>query len=156
MSNASLRLTYTPDDQYFGEVIAVVVSGAFSGRGRGWFDKDQIKTTFLAALRVSPIPAAPAPKIESGYANKEQRDILDLCFLRIEIVPYDGRGTPLVKVDLMTEPRDTQLAVERGNLQKVEARFLTEYAALDRFAVEFGEVLDGMRQEVNLIGEALV
>jgi hypothetical protein len=33
---------------------------------------------------------------------------------------------------------------------------LTEYAALDRFAVEFEEVLDGVRQEACLIGEALV
>jgi hypothetical protein len=104
MSNASLRLTYSADDVYYGEVTATVVSGAFSGRGRAWFDTNHIKTTFIAALRAFPISTAPAPKIEGGYANRQHRDILEHCFLRIEIVPYDSRRTPMVKADLMSEP----------------------------------------------------
>jgi len=153
MSNALLRLSYALDDETCGELTASVVSGAFSGKGRAWFDREMIKTSFLAALRAFPNISSSSPKIEGGIFNREH--VLEHCFLRIEVVTSDGRGTPVVKIDLMAELGGTSLPPERWIFQKVEARFLTDYASIDRFADDFEKVLDGRLQEAALEGEAI-
>ena len=50
MSAPELRLSYTPDYEWHGQLNAFVRSGAFSGEGSAWFDRARLKETFIAAL----------------------------------------------------------------------------------------------------------
>ncbi len=141
MSGAELRLTWTPDYDWHGTLEGVVKSGAFRGRGCAWFDGIQLKETFIAALRAFPLSASDPPMMGDGD-------------LRIAITPYDVRGTLLIEVYLATQSWTTQPNSTQANRaqQTVTARFLTEYAALDRFASHLEQVLDGNRNEAVLSG----
>ena len=136
MSRAELRLTWTPDYEWHGTLEGVVKSGAFCGRGYAWFDGIQLKGTFIAALRAFPPSASDPPMMGDGD-------------LRVAITPYDVRGTLLVQVYLATQSRTTPA---NDKQQTVTVRFLTEYAALERFASHLEQVLDGNRNEAVRYG----
>jgi len=61
----------------------------------------------------------------------------------------------MLKIDLMVEQGGISLPPERWIFQKVEARFFTDYASIDRFADDFEKVLDGQLEEAVLEGEAI-
>jgi hypothetical protein len=149
MSDALLRLSYSPDDNYCGEVTVTVISGAFAGRSKAWFDRVSIKETFIVALKSFPLSSTEPPTLEGGFWNKEELAKIDQCHLRITVVPYDLRKVPLVRVELATQVWKTADADQQHT---VTARFLTEYAALDRFASDFELVLDGKSKEAILRG----
>lgn len=151
MTKAELRITYSPDDEWLGVLDAVVKSGAFSGRGSAWFDRITLKTDFIAALRAFPLSTANPPIIEGGFWNKE-KPILNQRHLGIAIIPYNTRGSLLVQVDLATE---SNAASGNDQRQSVTARFLTEYAALEPFASQLEQILDGRQDEALLVGETI-
>lgn len=93
--------------------------------------------------------ATDPPMIEGGYWSQANRGSLNQCHLRIAVAPDDGRGTLLVQVDLASKSWTTPA---RDRQQVVAARFVTGYAALERFAAEFDEVLNGTRAEAVLPG----
>jgi hypothetical protein len=146
-----LGLSYRPDDEWHGQLDATVRSGAFSGRGSAWFNREQLKETFTAALRAFPLSANDPPMIEGGFWSKEQSGSLDQSHLRIRIRPYNARGTLLVQVDLATE---CWTSPDNDLQQSLTARFLVEYAALGEFASHLEEVLDGKRDKAVLSGTA--
>jgi hypothetical protein len=149
MSPAELRLTYKPDDEWLGELDAVVSSGAFSGCGSAWFDRANVKKTFVAALRAFPLTSASPPVIEGGFWSKDKQGGLDQCHLRIEVTPYDSRGTLLVRIDLATQSWKTP-DIDRQHA--VTVRFLTGYAAIAEFADTLDRVLDGVTEQAVLKG----
>jgi hypothetical protein len=149
MAASELRVTYRTDEDWTGQIIATVKSGEFSARGAAWFDRINVKETFLATLRSYPLTAVAPALIEGGFWSKERPGSLDQCHLRIAVKPYNSRGTLLVHVDLSSEVWSTPDA----DLQSfATVRFTAEYAAVDRFAQEFDEVLDGKRDEAILTG----
>jgi len=149
MNVAELRLGYRPDDEWIGQLDAVVTSGAFSGKGSAWFDRQQLKETFVVALRAYPLSAADPPMIEGGYWSKERPGALQQCHLRVAVRPYNTRGTLLVQVDLATACG----TIPGNDLQQfVTTRFRTEYAALEEFASRLEQVLDGTRDVAVLRG----
>jgi hypothetical protein len=148
--SAELRLSYRPDDEWVGQLDASVTSGAFSGKGSAWFDRQYLKQTFVAALRAFPLSTSDPPVIEGGFWNsKERPGTLKECHLRIAVRPYNARGSLLVQIDLASESRSTP---DKHQQQSVTARFLTEYAALDVFASHFEGVLNGTRDKAVLRG----
>lgn len=149
MSAAELRLSYNPDDEWHGQLNAVVRSGAFSGEGSAWFGRDRLKATFIAALRAFPLSASNPPIIEGGFWSKENSGTLAQCHLRIAVRPHNSRGALLVQVDLATECWTTP---DHDRQQSVTTRFLTEYPALDEFASNFEQVLNGNRDSAVLRG----
>jgi hypothetical protein len=149
MSAGELRVTYTPDEEWTGKIIATVQSGAFSAQGSAWFDRTHVKKTFLASLRSFPLKSGDLPTIEGGFWSKESQGSLDQCHLRISIKPHNARGTLLVHVDLASEFWKTP-DVDLQNCATI--RFLTEYAAVDRFAEQLEKVLDGESEEAVLKG----
>jgi hypothetical protein len=149
MTASELRVTYRTDEDWTGQIIATVKSGEFSARGAAWFDRINVKKTFLAALRSFPLTAVTPALIEGGFWSKERPGSLEQCHLRIAVKPYNSRGTLLVHVDLSSEVWSTPDA-DLQNLATI--RFTTEYAAVDRFAQEFEEVLDGKRNVAVLAG----
>jgi hypothetical protein len=149
--NAELRIAYRPDDEWCGQLDAIVKSGAFSGAGSAWFDRQSVKENFIAALHRFPISVSNPPMIESGFGSKERSGTLEQFHLRIAIRPYDVRGTLLVQVDLATESWTTP---DSDQQQSVITRFLTEYAAVEVFASNLKQVLNGQRDFAVLPGIA--
>jgi hypothetical protein len=154
MSTAELRVIYRPDEDGTGEIIATVKSGVFGAEGSAWFGRGL--KTFLTDLRCFPLTSENPPQIEGGFWNERGRELwnterasLKQCHLRICIKPYGSRGTLLVHIELAspfwTSPDD--------DLQNsATVRFLTEYAAVARFADQFEKVLDGEMDEAILLG----
>ena len=149
MSASELQVAYQADDDGTGKIIATVKSGDFSARGAAWFNPIKVKRTFVAALRSFPLTAATPALIEGGFWSKVNPGSLEQCHLRIAVKPHDSRGTLLVHVDLSSEVWSTPDA-DLQNLATI--RFTTEYAAVDRFAPEFEQVLDGKRDVAVLTG----
>jgi hypothetical protein len=148
MEEASLRISYDQDDEWFGEIHAEVKSGYFSGNGSAWFDKGNLKSTFVTALRLCPLNPKNLPTIENGFGEDKKRGKAAQCHLRIAISPYNSRGSLLVRVDLATKVWVTE---DSDMLQTVTARFRTDYPSLERFACELEEVLDGKRGVATLL-----
>jgi hypothetical protein len=144
---AELRIMHLRDEDDFGQLVVTVSSGTFAGTGWAYFYREQVQR-FIQDLRACPLAADHLPKIEGGYWNKEQRDKLDECHLRVAVRPFNLRQL-MVMVDLATElPTNTG----RDHQQHVSARFRTDYAELDVFASELVAVLDGKREDALLPG----
>ncbi|XUM20526.1 hypothetical protein ACRAVF_23735 [Bradyrhizobium oligotrophicum S58] len=145
MSTAELRIAYERDEDGTGKIIATARAGAFAGRGEAWLGRDL--DDFVKDLRSYPLSRDKPPMIEGGYFDGQ--GALAQCFVRIVVKPYDFRGHLLVHTDLATLVQSTPDADVQNS---ASIRFLTEYAILERFAVEFGELLKGQRQVAILTG----
>jgi hypothetical protein len=146
--SAELRIMHLRDEDDFGQLVATVKSGTFAGTGWAYFCREQVER-FIQSLRACPLAADHLPKIEGGYWNKEQRDKLDECHLRVAVRPFNLRGQLMVIVDLATElPTNTG----RDHQQTISARFRTDYAELHVFASELLAVLEGKREDALLPG----
>jgi hypothetical protein len=145
---AELTLSWSPNgDEYLGILDASVSSGDFSGHGYAWFDRRQIKDTFIAAMRAYPLSAACPPKIEGshrvGYTSNGKKPVE----LGIMIAPYNSRGALLVRIDLASEMHTSP----DENLQHtITARFIVHYDALRKFSTDLEALLNGTRESVVL------
>jgi hypothetical protein len=142
MSAAELHLTYVPDDQWLGELTAMVRSGAFSGQGSAWFDRSSVRDTFVTSLRSFPLSSTAPPTIEGGTGNSEDFQ----CQLRVTIKPHNNRGILLVQVDLVSDYRQAAV-IDAPNSATI--RFLTEYALVDTFAKDLDQVLEGTKERCS-------
>jgi hypothetical protein len=149
MSTAELRVSYRPDDEWNGQLIAVVTSGAFAGEGSAWFTASTVKETFLAALNAYPLLANNPPVLEPGYEGTREPGAIEF---RIAVRPYNSVGTLLVQVDLATEVA-TGGTPDRSLQQAITTRFLTEYIALQEFAAGLARALDGAPEPAVLVGD---
>jgi len=149
MSVAELRITYEPDDDWLGELHATVQSAGFSGHGSAWFDKANVKATFVSALRAFPLELSNLPIIDGGFGRNEKRGKPAQCHLRIAVSPKNSRGILLVRVNLSKPVWNTP---DEDLQQTLTVRFLTEYAPLERFSLELEQVLDGGREAAILWG----
>ncbi|MBR1226442.1 MULTISPECIES: hypothetical protein [unclassified Bradyrhizobium] len=148
MSVAELRITYRPDDDGTGQIIATAQSGAFSAQGSAWIGPDQVKHTFVASLRAFPLTSPNPPTIEGGFWSGD--GTLDQCHLRITIKPYNSRGTLLVCVDLASESSRRTPDADVQNCATI--RFLAEYAAVGGFADQLERALYCESEEAILKG----
>jgi hypothetical protein len=147
MAVAQLRLTYRSDNEWDGQLDAAVTSELFSGAGSAWFSSEELKGTFIAALRSFPLSTSNPPLIEGGNWSQEKPGTLEQCHLRIAIRPYNVLGILLVQVDVASE------SMTVNDLQQsATARFLVEYNALDEFASHLEQVIDGKREAAVLSG----
>ncbi|WP_257166562.1 hypothetical protein [Bradyrhizobium sp. SRS-191] len=145
MSTAELHIAYEPDQDGTGKIIATARAGAFAGRGEAWFGRDL--DDFVKGLRSYPLSWDQPPMIEGGYFDRQGG--LAQCLVRIIVKPFDFRGHLLVHADLATGVQSTPDA----DLQNIASiRFLTEYAILDRFALDFEELLKGRCKVAVLTG----
>ncbi|WP_061026870.1 hypothetical protein [Bradyrhizobium sp. CCH5-F6] len=149
MGAAELQVIYRTDEEYTGRLTAIVKSGRFSAEGAAWFDRIYVKETFLVALRKFPLSAGNPPILEGGFWRSGNPTSLDQCHLRILIKPYDSRGTLLVRVDVSSEVWKTPDADLQNS---ATVRFRAEYPAVEAFAREFEQVLDGKREVAVLSG----
>lgn len=138
-----LRIRLIPDSDGTGELEAHVSSDEFAGVGKAYFNLSDI-VDFAGSLKKFPLSTEHPPTIDGGFGAPHPQ-----CHLRLRIQPYNARGVLLVKVDLATKSWDTG---DRDLQQHVSARFLTEYAPLNRFADEMRHLVDGAVDEAILIG----
>ncbi|CAL76894.1 hypothetical protein BRADO3092 [Bradyrhizobium sp. ORS 278] len=143
MGTAELHVAYEPDDDGTGKIIATARAGAFAARGEAWFGREL--DDFVKGLRAYPLSWDKPPKIEGGYDERS----LAQCLVRIVIKPFDFSGHLLVHADLATVVHSA-LGADVQNSASI--RFLTEYAILDRFAVDFEELLNGRCKVAVLTG----
>jgi hypothetical protein len=140
MSAPELQVVYRTDEEYTGQIRAIVKSGQFSAEGAAWFDRINVKETFLVALRKFPLSENDPPTLEGGFWQSGNPERLDQCHLRIRIRPCDRRGTLLVHVDASSEVWKTPDADLQNS---ASIRFRAEYPAVETFAREFEESLTG-------------
>ena len=141
---STLTATWSLDDDYlFGTLDIEVQSEGFTGHSRAWFDKAQLKETFITALRGYPLDPSSPPVLSGPYLTSAEAP----ASLRIEVTPYDRRGTLLVRVDLASWGH----GYRPSNLvQTLTARFMTEYGMLARFADDLEALLDGTTDAATL------
>ncbi len=144
---AELRVKYSPDDQWTGELEGVVASNGFPGRGSAWFDRTHLRTAIIPAFRAFPLSDSEPPTIEGGFWSKERQGELEQCHLRITVKQHNARGGLLVRVDVASQVWKTP---DADMQQTVTARFLTDYEALRQFAEDLERVLDGALEEAVL------
>lgn len=150
MSAPELQVVYRTDEEYTGQIRVTVKAGRYSAEGAAWFDRINVKETFLVALQKFPLPANDPPILEGGFwRSGDPNNSLNQCHLRISIKPYDSRGMLLVHVDVSSEVWKTPDADLQNS---ATVRFRAEYSAVDAFAREFEQVLDGKRDVAILKG----
>lgn len=147
---AELMMTFAPDDDHgLGQLTCVAESGGFSGRGSAYFDRAQLKTEFIAQLAAFPLSDSAPPTMAGGFGSREGSRALGQCHVRIVIQPHGSRGQLLVRADLAGEFR---ISADADLQQAVTIRFLTDYAAVARFASDLAKVLDGESEALVLRG----
>jgi hypothetical protein len=100
---AELRVTYSSDDGWTGELKAVAKCSGFFGEGSAWFDRSHLKENVVPAFRMFPISGSQPPTIEGGFWSKERRGEQEQCHLRIAILRFGSRGQLVVRVELAGE-----------------------------------------------------
>jgi hypothetical protein len=143
MSSPELRIKYSPDDQWFGELEATVLSGDFAGKARAWFNLETLQV-FLSGLRKFPLDQTDPPAIEGSFSGNSPKGPPQ-PELRIAISPHNALGLLRVQVELST-------AFWSPGKQSVTTQFLTEYGLLANFATELEAMLDGKRAVALLAG----
>ena len=144
MSSPELRIKYTPDDQWFGELEATVLSGDFAGKARAWFNLETLQV-FLSGLREFPLNQSEPLAIEGRYGGNSLEGAPLRPAVRIAISPYNALGLLLAEVDLAA-------TLWTPGKQSVTTRFFTEYGLLANFATECAAMLDGKREVAVLAG----
>lgn len=133
-----LRLTYEPEDEWHGQLHALAKAGGFIGRSTSWFSRDTL-IAFQRSLERYPIPVHAPAGIYGGLgadAIERPAEVL----LGLTIAPIGVTGALLVQVELASDPAAVRHRTEIR--QRVSLCFLAEYAALDRFRIALGPMLD--------------
>ena len=133
MQKASITLTYKPDDEWLGEILAEAHSNGFSGRSSAWFSKQQLED-LVEALRAFPLPEGPLT-LAGGYWKD---GVLETTMVSLRLAPTGPRGTLMATVELQGEERSG------ANLaHAVTLEFQTDYAEVDDFRTELARALAG-------------
>src|SRR5207244_1986273 len=92
---------YTPDDQWFGQLEATVLSGDFAGKARAWFNLETLQA-FLSGLRKFPLDQSDPPAMEGSYGGNSRKDTTSQPDVRIAISPHNALGLLRAEVGLVT------------------------------------------------------
>lgn len=136
-----LAITYSPDDDHHGEILAQVESGGFAGHGSAWFNLDQLKA-FTNGLREYPLRAPLL--LEGGFFDGDK---VREAHVSIRIEPLGKLG----QLQLTVLLADAKAALNNDDpKQQVTARFLAAYNDLARFQVDFSAMIAGEKWEAVL------
>lgn len=133
MQEASITLTYRPDDEWYGEIWTEAHSRGFSGRSSAWFSTKQL-VDLIEALRAFPLPED-APTLAGGYWKD---GVLEKAMVSLRIAPTGPRGTLMATIELQGEERSGS-----NPAHSVTLEFQTDYAEVDDFGAELARALTG-------------
>jgi hypothetical protein len=145
MAMSSLRLTYEPEDEWHGELRAVVTSDGFAGVGSAWFTTDELRA-FCDRLGDYPLRPDALPVLAGGYW-KLDADVREQTHLSIRISPHNASGALRVSATL-AEPGEADDDPER--VRRAETWFVVAYNDLSRFQSALKRVLLGQAVEATL------
>lgn len=139
----TLRLRYSPEDEWHGELFAEVESGRFRGSGSAWFPLEQLRD-FWQLVGAYPIAEGEEPMLAGGIWD-ERGEALKECHLSIQISPHDRRGSLKATITVASDSDDEGL-----HNQTLTAAFRVSYGDLERFRIEFGSLLEGQSEQAVL------
>lgn len=125
-----LRLSYSREDDWHGQLVASADAFGFRGEGAAWFTRDQL-LEFARAVATFPIEDKAPPSLAGGvYGPGEQ---LQEALLRLRIAPKSATGLFEVEVELVGEPYLSTGVVK----QHCHLRLLVDRPSIDRFQTGF-------------------
>ncbi|HJR57231.1 MAG TPA: hypothetical protein VJ798_11675 [Rhizomicrobium sp.] len=133
-----LRLRYSPEDQYHGELHVGVQGGGFSGHGSAWFDTETIEC-FCNQLSAYPLVDDQLPVLEAGYWND---GVLSQVHLSLRVTKRDNRGGLTMNV-----------ALNDGDGRSVLTRLDIGYEDLSQFQLAIRSMMMGTDAEVTLTAQ---
>lgn len=143
-----LILTYTPEDEFHGELHASIESAGYIGQGSAWFNADELRS-FCAALGEYPISPETPPSLNGGYWD-DSGQVLVHTHLGLTILPYDVRGSLTVSIQLSTPIHELE---GQGLHRSVSSHFRTKYPSLERFRVSLLALVTSEANEAILLGD---
>ena len=129
---SELSVEYQADDEWMGKVAVRVRTDDFAGFASAWISLEHLRD-FAAALDCYPLPTEEPPRFEVEYGASLDGRTPPQTLIRVTLRPYGPLGKVLVRAELWAE-RDFAISADHDLHQTVDARFLTDYAAIDRFA----------------------
>ena len=105
----SITLTYTPEDEWHGELAAKLRWGEFSGHGSAWFNVAEVRA-FARSIGTYPIEASSALLIQGGSWNDDHT--LDQVHFEFKIKPHGRTGALSARVHLLATDIYTSFASE--------------------------------------------
>jgi hypothetical protein len=143
---STLTLTYSPEDEWHGEITAVVDSAGYIGRASAWFTVEELRS-FADSLVEYPIKAEAPLSLNGGFWEDEA---IDQIHVGISVVPYDSAGGLVVALRLAT-PVWTDAG--RNRHHSLVAHLRTDYACLDAFRTSFISMVGGDTDAAVLNGQ---
>lgn len=137
----SVSLTYTPEDEWHGELAAKLRGGEFTGRGSAWFNVSEL-LEFARSIGTYPIEASSALLLESGYWN--DKGTLDQVHFRMKIKPVGKRGMLSASVHLSATENSADSSGE------IRVEFPVTYGDLANFQSSLLSHLNGNAAEATL------
>ncbi len=130
-----LTLSYKPEDQWHGEVVASVTSEGFAGTASAWFNESEV-AAFADRMSEYPLETPPLT-LAGGYLSRAG----DLeRHLSVLIFAHDSLGNIRVVVELIPPDRGHG---ELGTYSSVRTWFVVTYTDLERFQRALRRMLKG-------------
>lgn len=130
-----LRLTYSPEDDWHGELRASSAAFGFMGEGSAWFTRDRL-LDFARGLDAFPLPSKEPVSLSDDIVGQDGHR--QEAHLRLDIALASPVGLFLVEVGLVAEPY-----LGTGyHRQKCHIRFLADQASMDRFRTAFVRMVE--------------
>jgi len=145
-----LRVDYQADDEWMGKVFVHVATDDFAGLGSAWISLQHLQD-FAEALKHHPLMEEEAPQFEVGYGGSLDGLTPPQTLIRVTFRPYGPLGKVLVRAELWVE-RDFSISADHDLHQAVDARFLTDYATIDRFTSQLEAIVAGRLTQARLEG----
>jgi len=140
----TLRLRYSAEDEWHGELFATVESGEFRGSGSAWFRLEQLRK-FWESAGTYPIAEGDEPMLAGGIWD-ERGQTLKECHLSFRIAPHGRKGSLKATITVATPASDG----EAHHDQTLTATFHVSYSDVERFRIEFGLLLEGRSEQADL------
>jgi len=145
-----LRVDYQADDEWMGKVAVRVTTDDFAGLGSAWIGLQHLQD-FAEALGPYPLPTEGTSQFEVGYGGSMDGHTPPQTLIRVMLRPYGHLGKVLVRAELWAE-RDFAISADHDLHQAVDARFLADYAAIDRFTSQLKAIVAGRSTQATLEG----
>ncbi|WP_412065759.1 hypothetical protein [Rhizobium sp. SYY.PMSO] len=137
----SLILRYKAEDDWHGELSAIIACGDFTGRGAAWFNISDLMA-FARSIEAYPIDTGSAPDLVGG--TWKDKGTLDRATVHIRIEPIGHRGLLRVTVEVATNDNSPDFS---GDLR---VELSVTYRDLANFQSSLAQHLSGRSAEATL------
>jgi hypothetical protein len=144
-AEAELKVTVIRDHDDECSVVAELVTGGFSGRGRAWLHIADV-SEFAAALTKLVATNSGEAKLYGGYLTKDGSPDPTV---NVRLAPHGSRGYISVAAELASDPTGESTKF----VSRMSGAIIVEPAALERFADRLLDIPKGAEVEAVVPGE---